>query len=797
MRILQKLLLLLGTLSSLSAFAQFQSNIEVGAWRFHTTLNTVLGITESDRHIYSYSPASLLRFDKQDLSIEILDKTKGFSDLGVTAVAYDQRSRKVVVGYETGAIDIIDPNDQITVLSTIKNSNAIVGSKRINSIFCHQGVAYICADFGLLEFDLIRDNVINLYRNIGREGAPIAILDGIIVPQTDTIMLCSSQGVIAGSINRNSNRLDWRQWLRYGTASNAPQAEVQHIVWHNGAAHIAWSSGNLLRLENTGSWTKLNNFFIIGQLKNMRSLSTGRLLLFQDEGMLELNAQSANWDTITISGLNFPSDILFVNNQYYVASSFSGISRTDLNFNAIDNLSVNTPSMRDPFYLYTFENNCIFLAGGYNRLLFGNTGSILGLSLFNNVFWANYSSLFGNVKNRAGNDLEIMDPVRAYYHPNGNLYLASYSKGIYRFGLDGNTSVFNATNSPVINTFALFGQNAGITSIFNRMSTITGDESGDLWAYNYVFGGDTINNNFVHRFKLLPNGDIDSARSVRYTFGENFRVVELIIDDFGNKWTIQQSPNIIVFKDTSNAPFGYTSRTLSEAANQGNLPSSLVICMTKDRQGDIWIGTSEGVAVFFGSNNVMRGNVNASLPIFDRRPLLNGQSVNSIAVDGGNRKWLGTNSGLFLVSPDGSKLIQRFTSSNSPLPSDNIIQIQINQVSGEVWIKTDRGVVSYRGDATMSTADAPCDKIMTFPNPVRESRGQDLVTLSGLQEDAIVKITDISGKLIFETKANGGTATWNTRNYNGEKARAGVYLVFSGPEKEGKGCATGKIAIVD
>jgi hypothetical protein len=158
-------------------------------------------------------------------------------------------------------------------------------------------------------------------------------------------------------------------------------------------------------------------------------------------------------------------------------------------------------------------------------------------------------------------------------------------------------------------------------------------------------------------------------------------------------------------------------------------------------------------------------------------PLLENEKITCMVVDGSNRKWIGTEKGgVFLISADGSQQIQNFNIDNSPLLSNTIFSIAINSESGEVFIATDEGLVSYRGDATDGTD--VYGKVYAFPNPVRPNYTGP-IAIKGLLRDADVKITDIAGRIVYQTKANGGTAVWNGNDFNGERARTGVYLVFS------------------
>jgi hypothetical protein len=206
-----------------------------------------------------------------------------------------------------------------------------------------------------------------------------------------------------------------------------------------------------------------------------------------------------------------------------------------------------------------------------------------------------------------------------------------------------------------------------------------------------------------------------------------------------------------------------------------------------DRDGLIWIGTELGVCYFFTPSE------DAVRPIFENRFLLRDDKVTAIAIDGGNRKWMGTERGVWLFDPTCETLIYNFTTENSPLLSNVIKDIEINPETGEVFFATARGIVSFRSDATESGSAFKTVKI--FPNPVTSTFTGN-VGISGLATDAVVKITDISGKLVWETRANGGTATWNVKDYNGRRAATGIYIVFAATE-DGSESAVGKIAVVN
>jgi ligand-binding sensor domain-containing protein len=232
---------------------------------------------------------------------------------------------------------------------------------------------------------------------------------------------------------------------------------------------------------------------------------------------------------------------------------------------------------------------------------------------------------------------------------------------------------------------------------------------------------------------------------------------------------------------------------LGTSVGQGNLPSNTVRCLAKDRDGAIWLGTDAGIGIVNCPSLVIDGQCDAEQRVvqYDNFAglLFSNESVRAIAVDGGNRKWIGTLNGVWLLSPDALTILNRFTVDNSPLPSNTIEKIAIDGVTGDVYFGTADGLVSYRGTATVASDQG--SKIQTFPNPVPAGySGQ--IAIRGLTTDADVRITDITGKLVYRTKANGGQATWNGLDYTGSRPSSGVYLIFVS-DKLGTETAAGKL----
>ena len=302
---------------------------------------------------------------------------------------------------------------------------------------------------------------------------------------------------------------------------------------------------------------------------------------------------------------------------------------------------------------------------------------------------------------------------------------------------------------------------------------------GKYWIADYKNG---LISNSEGTYKSYSPISLDTLYQIRRD--------SIVLDLEGNRWIRQgYFGGILVISPKNQRQF------VSTGVGLGSLPSSNVKSLALDRDGQMWVGTDKGVVVFDNPSAVFSGkNFDAYTPVFERRRLLGNENVNSIAIDGGNRKWMGTKNGIFLFSPDGTELVINFTEKNAPLPTNEISYITAEPKTGEVYIRTPKGMVSYRGTATEGSLKQDESVVKVFPNPVRpDFDGQ--IGIEGLVENAFVKITDVVGNLVYETRASGGTAIWNGRTLTGQRVETGIYLIFSG-NKKGEETLVSRLAVV-
>ena len=394
------------------------------------------------------------------------------------------------------------------------------------------------------------------------------------------------------------------------------------------------------------------------------------------------------------------------------------------------------------------QNTTKAIGGGYTESLLplNNKGNV---SSFSNS-WSTATLSISDIT-----DFDLSDPSRSFY--------ASFTDGLLQINPQQELR-FDITNSPL--------QNNSITAI-----EMTPD---GLWVANY---------NATKSLHLLKTDG--SWASFSFPFLQAKFPIDLIHDQSNNIWmpiSSKDGGGIIVFNKQSNK-----SIYLTDQGGQGGLPGKKVSSITVDRNGQVWVGTEQGIAYFSKPTSIFDGNVNATKPIYDNRFLLRDEKITALAIDGGNRKWIGTENGVWLFDEVGEKLFNNFTTDNSPLLSNRIQCIEINHTSGEVFFGTDKGLASFRSDATEGQENF--DGVKIFPNPVT-AQFNGLVAIEGLIADSIIKITDVAGKLVWQAMANGGSASWNMRDVNGNRVETGIYLVFS-TAADGSDKNVGKVAIIE
>lgn len=741
----RKYIVLLLTGISQWSIVAYGQEIPVGAWRSHTSFNDIHVVALSPDRVFAAAPAGIMVFDKSERSITTFTTLDGLSSTGITYLAFDQPRNQLLITYADGDVDIVR-NNEIINFNTLKNSTTISGSRRINHISLHQNLAYLSTDFGVVVFDLVQLAVKETWRDIGAGGTGMRINQSTFY--NDSIFLATQQGVLAGDLT--DNLLDFNNWKRFST--EAFNADIKTITGFNVHVYAAVNGSGIYEYAN-GTWT-LKSYLQGLQYKNLTS-----------GGSLNVTAGA---NLYTISPADAVTQVVSdkINNPYLAVEDAAGkLWIADAQNGLVSNVSnvfesyaANGPTFSAGLRLrYDRAGNTMFAMSG------GFSASVLPLGITEHL----NSFSVGNWKAETSwLDKDVTDAAFSA----GKTYVSSCGYGLQV--IEGVTSVlYDETNSPLANVGA--GRNVRVTAIAVSVDGV--------WVTN---AGATQSLHLLKQDNTWESFSFPLVTAARYP-------TALTVDYSGNVWMVLNPANgggVLVFNPSTSQ-----SVYITEANGAGALPSRSVYSIAMDRDGFIWVGTAAGAAYFPDPSRVFSGNVNAIRPVFENRYLLRDERVTVIEVDGGNRKWMSSENGVWLFNPYGEEQVYNFNTANSPLPSNRIIDLELNSQTGELFVMTDAGIVSYRTDATQGAESFQQVKI--FPNPVTADYNGH-VGISGLATDAIVKITDVSGKLVWQTKANGGTAAWNARDYTGRRPATGVYLVFC-IAQDGAESLVGKIAVVN
>ena len=772
---MKKILLSLCLLTTCCAYSQ----TFLGQWRDHLSYRECIDVTQSPSQAIFATQNSVFFVDKNDLSIDRLNKVHGLTDVGISKIAFSEENNLLVVGYADGGINLVKENS-IVNMPDILNS-IIIGDKGINDIFFQDQFAWLATGFGIVVIDLEREEVRDTY--IIGPNASQQKMTGIGI-LNDTIYASSIAGLQFANIN-NVNLADFTNW---SIDNSLP-------VTANGYSGLEIFNNTIWLISDEDDGTNEIAYYRSGDI----------WLPFFDAVFFDDISSNANFLTFASNGgvQTYNTDLQLHNDVFALASgnpinAIAAVAQEDglMWFADTQNGAVRA--------LNTWTNQEVLPNGPFSN-------SVWSIESLEGDTWVAPGSFTSNWDNSFNNDsffyfkdgvwrdfkddqaLSLSrDHVALAIDPSNenNIFFGSWNQGLVEVKNGQIIGVFNETN----------GADAVQESIVNpgvyRIGGMDFDDDGNLWMSN-SHGEDGIavrrvNGSYVglNYHPTLPNASVNEPSG------------ELIHTSEGQIWTIIGRSNGLFVADYKGSIANQNDdsfKRLNTAAASGGLHTNDVRTIAEDLDGEIWVGTAEGITVFYNPTNIFTSNPSNAQRILIRQDgnlqwLLETEVITTIAIDGGNRKWIGTeSSGVFLMSEDGTDEILHFTSENSPLFSNTIRDISINQLSGEIFIGTSQGLISYSADAIIPFEENEC--VNVYPNPVRREFTGD-VSIDGLMRDAIVKITDISGNLVKETTSNGGRAVWDRTNFAGERVKTGVYLAMAVDEEGESSCVT-KILVIN
>lgn len=738
----------------LSFVKSLDAQLAIGQWRTHLPYYYGTSVAEVGNLVYCGTQDGLYSYNRTTGDMKTYSKVNGFSGVGVSLVGYNEHAQCLMIIYDDANIDLLK-GDEIVNMSDIKDYT-IQGAKTIHAVTMKGDSAILSCAFGVVVIDVKNEVVktdVKFSDNVSFAG--VECYDAAFYTADTSYYFATTGGLYRVKANQNIKNL--QNWY---LLPGVPVGTYNSVVAFGNKVYFNYSHKLTASLDNqdtvyvyNGSAVQYLDMGNTKTLMRMDASNTKLALLFKDE-LRGYNTLPALTDQISLCFNNGEQAIPGATGNFWVAADYGGfyeVTAALCNYYTPDG-----PKSRHTYDMHITSDGNIWVAPGAVTQTWANTFNFDGLFYRRDNDWKSVPL------SDYGGGTTHWDVITLAVDPNdpGHIIAGSWGMGMYEV-----TGYSNATGT--------YGSPFESTGGFPyKIGGVLMDEDGNYWVSNV--GNAPLKKRLAsgtwiqYSFTSVTGGSVTSSDPVGC----------LEIDDLNQIWMAVYNKGIIVM-DIENPG---NRRLLNGTYNYGDLPDLKVRCIRKDLNGEIWIGCENGIRTFSAGQVLPSSNaINAQKIVLkaedgNNELLLAETVINDIEVDGANRKWIATQgNGVRLVSEDGRTILLSFTAENSPLLSNNVNTIAIDNKTGEVYFGTEKGIISYKSDATIGS-DSFGD-VYAYPNPVKPEYDGPIV-ITGMANDALVKITDIAGNLVYETQSLGGQAVWNGKRYDGQRPQTGVYLVF-------------------
>lgn len=737
-------------------YGSAQTVLSIGEWQSLFPFVGGQSVTVSPNNVYYSSEQGIVVFDLEDRDGSTITRVEGLSTTQRSKILYHEGSESVVAVYNTGVIDIIDAEGVFT-MNDIANFDNIPINRNANFLYdLGDESVLLSADYGMSKIDVRNKKVLWTCFTFGSPVNAAVLYQGQYYAATD-------DGIY--TVNENSIVENFEAWSLQDSSVGLPNGQsVDALTVFNGELYAGFD-GTILKLSTSGTWEEIYET----QGFEVRHLSgRGRhcLASFYCPNNCESKviAFDANLDTIKNArgcASRIVESVEDRNGRIWYADEFDRFRNSPSPGEECSFLTIDGPFSNKVNDMVVDNGILLVTSGGAVdnfRYSFLNDGFFI----LNEMGQWSAHNLFNTQELK---DRDLKGFHRVAVHPETkDQYYTTYWGGVVVYKADGTYEFYNEDNSTLRKKDANDQRERCLDLVFDREN--------NLWVTTYWAPENALsvlrNDGTWKGFNPPDMGEFPN---------------QIAIDRNGFKWitiTSSGSKGLYVFDegemDDDNDDRGYLfTRSNSE------LPTNNAICVEVDLEGDVWVGTDQGAVVFECGSDPFDGNCVGNRRKVEQDSilglLLQTEVVRCIEVDGANRKWFGTNNGIYVQSPSGEEQVFELNTDNSPLPSNVINDIAIDPETGTAYIGTDKGIIAFRSDATYGD-EYHQSEVIAYPNPVRP--GYDgPIAIKGLPRDATIRITDISGLLVYQSEALGGQAIWDGRDYNGRRAESGIYLVFS------------------
>lgn len=752
------------------------SQIGVGEWRMHLAERIGIDIAAGNGKVVEAVQGGLVLYDISAGEVRTKDRVKGLAESDVTCVYYDSHSTSFFVGYANGNIDQVLSDESVVNIPGVKLAQ-ITGNKRINKFSSADGRVFAATGFGVVVLNGSLHEISDTYYpdTTSNSFNDVCIVnDSIYALQSNRLFRAKKSSAFL------ADPTQWHLDSRFPEPVNAHYGELAVAGNNLYYSYIddAYGQDSVLLLTSGGHTLFVGDQFSM-EIRRITALDD-KIAICLNEGLPIYNLDRS----LAIAFDNYgngifiqASAIAIQSGYYFISDSKNGLIRKTGQYDALF-LAKDGPPKNEFFSVTAQGEKLVFTGGILDPVTFNYRLS--GAYAFEDESW----TLFDNsLPNWPANNWDI---GVAAINPNDPTQVALAGQSV--------TPLILMSGNTVANSYSPSNSGLAVSSVGNGNTCISSmqyDASGNLWMANC----------YSQKPLKVRTASGEWAAMLTGSNAADHFTGDLVIDQNNIKWFSVSAKGIIGLNDngTPTNPNDDTHAYLTTGVGSGDLPSANVNALAIDQDNELWIGTEDGFAILYNPSSAFGSGQDVSRILIDFEGnveyLLGETNVTDIAIDGANRKWIGTDgSGVFLLSASGQDVIANYTTENSPLLSDQILDMDFNLTTGELFIVTSDGLISLRTDATAE--DENYETTTVFPNPVNPDY-TGVITIQGIRANSDVHITDIAGNVVYKTTSNGGTATWNGKRLTGEDVTSGVYIIWTAvDDTEEKAKKVGKVVVI-
>ncbi len=747
------------------------AQMAVGDWRVFSSTGDPVKAIDTPKRVYYVSGKNLFCYDKTTEELESYNKSNILNDVNVKNIYYNYDKKYLVVVYSSDNVDILLDNGKVYNISDIKNA-IMMTSKSINDVKFYKNSIFLATDFGIV--------VLNDEKYEVRESYNYEQKINFVTASEKYWFLISDNGVYY--IDANNTKHDLNNWTQLDTKS------TYYDILNLRDEYLLYSKSGTLNYYsiNGDAITKCGTL----------NLGIRNLVPYYDKFIARGQYYYIAYMDIVNGNLQYDVHN-YQNKSDYLVEVYSSSYETDKSIWSLGKYGLchfkmengvvtmlkepflpNASNVSKPWNL-VIHNNKLYVSNTGPRRNMEEQKEKTWISVLDQNDWSLLDVGTVPIVNNK-HAAQLYSTYNLAFDPNeeNTFYVGSWFEGIYKIQDGECVGHYTHTNSPVTLDYTI------------AVPQIRFDNKGNLWAIPRT--GTSVC--MLPKDKLSISSD-ELQISDWYTFDypeiSNNKYAKLLLAKHNSlKWVVygKWSGSIFVFDDrgTYNTIDDDLTRNIPTFIDQDNksFTPSFYTCIAEDQNGYIWVGSSSGPLLITNPSNVFNDSFRCTRVKIPRNDgtdnadyLLQNIEITDIFVDGANRKWMGTKeSGLYVINADGTEILEHFTTENSLLPSNQITEVVVDPATGVAYVGTVDGLAAYRSDAVQSSSDY--SNVYAFPNPVRPDY-EGWISVTGLMENSLVKITDTAGNLFYQGYSNGGQISWDGRDRDGNRVKTGVYLVFA------------------